>query len=113
MTTLSDSPAIRRFLDGRAKQLFIGGKWMDAASGKTFESINPATGKPIAKLAEAGATDVDRAVCAARAALEGPWKRFKPFERQQVLLRLADLVHENWDELALIDTLDMGGPIKR
>lgn len=113
MITLSDSPAIRRFLDGNAKQLFIGGKWIDAASGKTFESINPATGKSIARLAEGGATDVDRAVYAARAALEGPWKRFKPFERQQILLRLADLVYENWDELALIDTLDMGGPIKR
>ena len=96
------------------KGLLIDGQWVQAASGKTFTSSNPATGEVIASLAEADAIDVDRAVAAARRAFdEGPWRRTKPFERQQMLLKLADLVDANFDELALIDTLDMGGPITR
>jgi len=108
MTTL---PA---FLSGPPKQLFIDGRRVDALDGKTFETLNPATGQCLARVAEAGAADVDAAVAAARRALEqGPWARFKPFDRQQVMLRLADLVERHYDELALLDTLDMGGPIAR
>jgi aldehyde dehydrogenase (NAD+) len=74
------------FLDGKTKLLLIDGKWVEAASGKTFESINPATGEVLAKVAEGDAEDIDRAVEAARRAFEGPWRKVKPYERQQILL---------------------------
>ncbi|MDB6001984.1 MAG: aldehyde dehydrogenase family protein, partial [Rhizobacter sp.] len=109
-TTLTRPPA---FIDGQPKKLFIGGQWVAAADGRTFETVNPTTGKALALLASADAEDVDRAVAAARRAFEGPWSKFKPFERQAVMLRLADLVEANFDELAMLDTLDMGGPISR
>lgn len=101
------------YLNGKAKGLLIDGQWVPAASGKTFATTNPATGEEIATLAEADAVDVDRAVAAARRAFEGPWRKTKPFERQALLLKLADLVEQHFDELALIDTMDMGGPITR
>lgn len=102
------------FLTGRAKQLLIDGQWVDAVSGRTFESRNPATGALLATIAEGDAADIDRAVAAARKAFEsGPWPRFTPAERQAVLLRLADMLEARRDEFALLDTLDMGGPIRR
>ncbi len=101
------------FLDGTLKGLFIDGRARPALSGKSFDSINPSTGEVLAKVAQAGAEDIDLAVAAARRAFEGEWSRFKPFDRQQVMLRLAELVDQHYDELALIDTLDMGGPISR
>jgi aldehyde dehydrogenase (NAD+) len=101
------------FLDGKTKRLLIDGKWVDAASGKTFESINPATGEVLAAVAEGEAEDIDRAVKAARRAFEGPWGKVKPYERQLMLLKLADLVERHFDELSMLDTLDMGAPISR
>ena len=102
------------FLDGRPKQLFVDGRTVAARSGRTFDTVNPATGQRLAQVAEGGAADIDDAVAAARRALEGgPWGRFKPFDRQHVMLKLADLVEQHYDELALLDTLDMGGPISR
>jgi len=101
------------FLDGRTKLLFIDGRTTPAQAGRTFKTVNPATGSVLAEVAEADASDVDRAVKAARRALEGPWARFKPFDRQQVMLKLADLVERHFYELALLDTLDMGAPISR
>ena len=101
------------FLLGKPKRLFIGGKWLEAASCKTFPALNPATGLTIAEVAEGGAEDIDRAVAAARAAFEGSWSRWKPAERQALLLRLADLIESNMEELAVLDTLDMGSPISR
>ena len=102
-----------RFLDGSAKLLFIDGKSVPAETGRTFRTINPATGETLAEVADGDARDVDRAVTAARRALGGPWGRLKPFDRQQVMLKLADLVERHFDELALLDTLDMGAPISR
>ena len=64
---------VHPFLDGKPKRMLIGGQWVEALSGKTFDSVNPATGKVIAQLAEGAAEDIDRAVVAARAAFEGPW----------------------------------------
>jgi hypothetical protein len=93
--------------------MLIDGKWMEAASGKRFESRNPATGELLATVAEGNAEDINRAVAAARTAFEGPWSKFKPYERQQVLLRPADLVERHFDELSSLDTLDMGAPISR
>jgi aldehyde dehydrogenase (NAD+) len=93
--------------------LFIDGKWLEAASGKTFETINPSTGAVLASVAEGDAADIDLAVAAARCAFNGPWRKFKPYERQNLLLKLADLVEAHFDELAALDTLDMGAPITR
>ena len=101
------------YADGSYKQMLIDGKWVDAVSGKRFESRNPATGELLATVAEGESADIDRAVAAARRAFEGPWSRFKPYERQQVLLKLADLVERHFDELSALDTLDMGAPISR
>jgi len=101
------------FLDGRVKPLFIDGKSVPAIGGGAFDTINPSTGRRLAQVARGESADIDIAVAAARRALEGPWGRFKPFDRQQVMLRLADIVERNYDELALLDTLDMGGPISR
>src|ERR1700730_14086428 len=104
---------VHPFLDGKTKRMLIDGKWLEAASGKTFESRNPATGELLANVAEGDAEDIDRAVAAARRAFNGPWSKFKPAERQRLLLRLADLVEENIEEFAQLDTLDMGAPITR
>ena len=96
---------------GREKKLLIGGEWVAAQSGRTFPAISAATGEEIARLAQGGPEDVDRAVRAARDAFEGPWSRFRPAERQAVLLKLAELVEAEFDDLALIDTVEMGRPI--
>ncbi|MBN9890131.1 aldehyde dehydrogenase [Pelagibaca abyssi] len=91
---------------------YIDGQFTDAASGKTFATINPATGEEIAQIAECDAADVDRAVKAARAAFEdGRWSRMDPGGRKAVLLKLAELIRENLVELALLDSLDMGKPV--
>ena len=101
------------FLDGKPKKLLIGGEWLDAASGATFPSVNPSTGQVIAELAAADAVDADRAVAAARAAFDGPWRRLKPRQRQALLLALADAVQEHYDELRVLEALDMGFPVGR
>src|SRR5574337_1104444 len=81
-------------------QCFIGGKKVSARSGRTFETVSPATGKPLARLPACGAEDVDRAVASARAAFEdGRWSKLHPAERKAALLRLADLIEKNLAEL--------------
>jgi aldehyde dehydrogenase (NAD+) len=101
------------FLDGTLKKMLIDDQWVEAASGKTFESRNPATGELLATIAEGDAKDINRAVAAARRAFEGPWSKWKPFERQQLLLKIADLVEAHFAELSTLDTMDMGAPISR
>lgn len=92
---------------------FIDGQFVDALSGKTFATINPATGEVIAQIAECDTPDIDRAVKAARAAFEdGRWSRMDPSARKSVMLKLADLIRENLVELALLDSLDMGKPVR-
>lgn len=100
-------------LETMEQDMLIGGRRVAAASGKRFETRNPATGELLAMVAQGDAEDVDRAVKAARAALEGPWRRMKPAERQRIMLRLADLVEAHYDELAMLDTLDLGAPLSR
>ena len=95
------------YADGSYKKMLVDGKWVDSASGKKFETLNPATGELLASVAEGDAEDINRAVAAARRAFEGPWSKAKPFERQNLLLRLADLVEKNFEELSQFDTLDM------
>jgi aldehyde dehydrogenase (NAD+) len=106
-------PSTHPFLDGKPKRLLIDGKWLEAASGRTFTTINPATGEILAEVAEGDAEDIDRAVAAARRAFEGEWSRVTPYERQCILLRLADLLEKNFEEMAALDTLDMGAPLQR
>ncbi len=90
-------------------QAFIDGHFVDAQSGRTFDSINPATGAVLTSVAECDAADVDLAVAAARRAFEdGRWSRRAPGERKAVLLKLAELIRANLEELALLDSLDMG-----
>ena len=111
--TVNASTTRHPFLDGKPKRMLIDGKWVEAASGKTFEATNPSTGEVLAAIAEGDSEDIDRAVDAARRAFNGTWSKFKPFERQNLLLKLADLVERHFDELAALDTLDMGAPIRR
>ncbi|CAM4133085.1 Betaine aldehyde dehydrogenase [Bordetella tumbae] len=100
------------WLRGRPKQLLIGGKWVDSLSGKTFQTINPATEDTLAEIAEADSADVDRAVKAARQALESPsWSGISPHVRTRYLLKIADLIEEHAEELAMLETLDMGAPV--
>jgi aldehyde dehydrogenase (NAD+) len=114
MATAKTIPLARHpYADGSYKQMLVDGRWVHAASGKRFESCNPATGEVLATVAEGDAEDVNRAVAAARKAFEGPWSKFKPYQRQQLLLKLADLVERHFDELSALDTLDMGAPISR
>ncbi len=93
--------------------LFIGGKWLDSVSGKTFPTTNPATGEAICQVAEGDKADVDLAVKAARKAFEdGPWPRLNASERGRLLHKLADLVEKNAEELAALESLDNGKPYR-
>jgi aldehyde dehydrogenase (NAD+) len=95
-----------------ATKLLINNKWVDAASGKTFPAINPATGEVITQVAEADAADVDKAVSAARAAFEtGAWrKKLTASQRGNLMYKLADLIEKHADELAQLEALDNGKP---
>jgi aldehyde dehydrogenase (NAD+) len=92
-------------------KLLINNRWVPSESGKTFATINPSTGEEICQVAEADAPDVDKAVKAARAAFEGPWRKMRASERGRLLYRLADLIEANTDELARLETLDNGKPL--
>ncbi len=93
-------------------KILIGNKWVDSVSGKTFETVNPATGNVLAKVAEADAADVDLAVKAARKAFhsKAPWRRMSASDRGKLLNRLADLIEQNVEELATLESLDNGKP---
>jgi phenylacetaldehyde dehydrogenase len=93
------------------RKLFIDGDWVDAASGRTFITPNPATGEALATVAEGDAHDIDRAVQAARRAFEvGPWARMTPSDRGRLIWKIGDLILEHVDELAQLETLDNGKP---
>jgi aldehyde dehydrogenase (NAD+) len=97
----------------RQTRMLIDGKWMNSTSGRTFETINPATGDVIAHVAEGEAPDIDKAVKAARRAFEkGPWRKMSARERGRCLYKLADLIEQNMNELAALETLDNGKPLK-
>ncbi len=95
----------------RLTQNLIDGQWVDASSGKTFDVFNPATGEVIAQVASSDKEDVDRAVASARRAFEGPWSKFSARERADLMFKLADLIEQNTDELAALETLNNGKPI--
>jgi acyl-CoA reductase-like NAD-dependent aldehyde dehydrogenase len=93
-------------------QLLIDGQWVDGA--RTFDTINPATGEVLTQIAEGSSADVDRAVEAARRALEdrnGQWRKLSASERGRLIWKLADLLEKNIDEFAELETLDNGKPI--
>ena len=94
-------------------QLLIGGRWVDSASGKTFDDLNPATGEVLAKVAEADREDVNRAVAAARAAFEdGPWSRMPGAERGKIMMKIAELLERDAQKIARLETSDNGRPIR-
>src|ERR1700732_4566073 len=100
-----------RTLDIRTKP-FINGNYVDSASGATFDSINPGTGKLLARVASGDTEDVNRAVAAARTAFrKGVWANQAPKDRKKAMKRFAELIRAHGDELALLETLDMGKPI--
>src|SRR6266508_6961689 len=97
----------------RQYQLFIDGEFADAASGKTFETHDPSTGEVVARVAEAGPEDADRAIGAARrAADEGPWPGMKPAERMRLMLEVFDRLQEAAGEIGELETADAGHTIR-
>lgn len=112
MATATVSPSVAS-PKVRHTECFIGGNWAPAISGKTFETLNPATESVIAQVAEGDAADVDAAVAAARDALEnGPWSRMDARERGRLMFALADLIEAEAGELAMLESLDNGKPIR-
>ncbi len=96
----------------RQTKLLIDGKWVDSVSGRTFETINPSTGKAIAHVAEGEKADVDKAVKAARRAFDkGPWRKMDARQRGRIMYKLADLIEQNKEELAKLESLDNGKPL--
>ena len=113
MASLESSidPKVRTFL-AEPRKMLIGGKWVAAASGKTFTTVNPATGDHLADVAEGDQEDINRAVKAARAAFDnGPWRRMTSSERGRAIWKLADLIEQHAEEFALLETLDNGKPL--
>jgi acyl-CoA reductase-like NAD-dependent aldehyde dehydrogenase len=103
----------RDFLTSGPKKLFIGGGWVDAASGETFASVNPATGDELVQIASAGNDDVDQAVKAAREAFESDaWRNMSGVDRGNLLWKIADLMEAHTQELAELETLDNGKTIR-
>ena len=96
----------------RKYQLFIDGKWVDAESGKTFATPNPATGATLAEVSEGDKADIDKAVAAARSAFEGKWSKVSARDRGRMLYKLSQLIESRIDELAALETADNGKPIK-
>jgi 4-guanidinobutyraldehyde dehydrogenase / NAD-dependent aldehyde dehydrogenase len=118
MATLTkDTPSLDQWKERAASvapecKAFINGDYVAAKSGRTFDCINPATGEVIAKIASCQSEDVDAAVSSSRAAFDkGTWRDMAPAERKKIMLSFADKIRENREELALLETLDMGKPI--
>src|SRR5712692_2123627 len=110
-TTAQLNKNVTAFLN-QPRQMLIDGEWIDSASGKTFETYNPATGEPLARVAEGDRADIDRAVKAARKAFEsGHWPNLSPSERGRLLWKLGDLLEQNLEEFAELESLDNGKPL--
>jgi phenylacetaldehyde dehydrogenase len=111
VSTVTLNKRVQDFIDTR-RQLFIDGALVDARSGKTFDTVNPATGETLATIAEGDAADIDLAVRAARRAFDdGPWGRMTPSERGRIIWRIGDLINEHLEEFAELETLDNGKPL--
>src|SRR5208283_3826436 len=109
--TMQMDSRVQEFV-GKPRKMFIAGKWVDEASGKTFPSYNPATGEVLAKVAEGDREDIDRAVKAARKAFEsGPWPAMSASERGRLIWKLGDLLEQRLEEFAQLESLDNGKPL--
>src|SRR5665213_4062668 len=96
----------------KTHKILINGKWVEAASGKTFSTFNPATGEILSRVAEGDKEDVNRAVKAARTAFEsGPWSKITPSERGRMIWKLGDLIEKHLEEFAQVESLDNGKPL--
>src|SRR4051795_2373674 len=114
MATATAQPA-RKVQPPKVKDqpMLIGGKWVDSVSGKTFPTVNPATGDVICQVAEGDKADIDLAVKAARKAFEsGPWPKMNASDRGRLLHKLADLIESHKEELAALESLDNGKPYR-
>src|ERR1700676_1208007 len=115
MATTASAPLldqnVTKFVS-RTHKILINGKWVGAASGKTFPTFNPATGEVLSQVAEGDKEDINLAVKAARAAFEtGPWSRITPSERGRMIWKLADLIEKHLEEFAQLESLDNGKPL--
>ncbi|HEX6358640.1 aldehyde dehydrogenase family protein [Actinophytocola sp.] len=110
MTAIADAPVLASVRDfvSTNKKLLIGGEWVDAASGRVFPTYDPATGERITDVAHGDATDIDRAVAAARRAFEGPWSRFTPTQRQSLLWKVGDALLARAEEFGQLESIDNG-----
>jgi phenylacetaldehyde dehydrogenase len=112
MTIAAEVTKTTRDFVGTTRRLLIDGQWVEAASGKTFVTTDPATEQEITNVAHGEAEDIDRAVAAARRAFEaGPWRTITPSARGQIIWRLADLLEKHADEFAELEALDNGKPL--
>ncbi|HEX8758038.1 MAG TPA: aldehyde dehydrogenase family protein [Steroidobacteraceae bacterium] len=112
-SVLERAERLKRGLSAAPQRLVVDGKRLESRSGETFDTINPATGEVLARVAKGGSADSDLAVAAARRALELPaWRRMSGYERGNLLLRLADLIERNADDLAVLECLDNGKPAR-
>ena len=110
---LERAERLKRDLAASAQRLVIDGKRVASSSGETFDTVNPATGEVLARVAKGNAADIDLAVAAARRAFEQPaWRRMSGYERGNLLLRLADLIERDADDLAVLECLDNGKPAR-
>lgn len=109
-TTLQISSKLESFLQG-TKKLYINGQFVTSHDNKTFSTPNLTTGETLIDVYEAGAKDIDEAVKAAKKAFHGPWRSMSAAERARLMFKLADLMEENLEELAQLETLDNGKPI--
>src|ERR1700720_4247735 len=104
-------PQVAEFID-QPRRMLINGRWVNAASGKTFPTYNPATGEVLAQVAEGDREDINRAVKAARNAFDnGPWRRMSASERGRLVWKLADLLEQHTEEFGYIESLDNGKPL--
>jgi phenylacetaldehyde dehydrogenase len=115
MATTASAPLldqnVSKFIS-KTHKILINGKWVEAASGKTFPTYNPATGDVLSQVAEGDKEDINRAVKAARAAFEtGPWSKITPSERGRLIWKLGDLIEKHLEEFAQIESLDNGKPL--
>jgi phenylacetaldehyde dehydrogenase len=110
-TAVTVDAAVNQFI-GEPRKMLIDGKWVAAASGKTFPVYNPATGEVLAQVAEGEKEDINRAVAAARKAFDsGPWRRMSPSQRGRLITKLADLLEAHTEEFAQLESLDNGKPL--
>ncbi len=115
MATTAPAPSLDQNVSqfiAKTHKILINGKWVEAASGKTFPTYNPATGEVLSRVAEGDKEDVNRAVKAARAAFDsGPWSKITPSQRGRMIWKLGELIERHLEEFAQLESLDNGKPL--